>query len=507
MRKSHELMINIYIAAYVVLLMLFCIGSSPLVKLTATDSSVFITMGRGMLSGKIMYKDLFDHKGLYMYFLNFLGALSGRSLMGLFIVETVFMFACAMIVYALFSMYASQKVSFAGMQIFLLFALRHGNMEGGNLTEEYTLVFQLFSVYLVARYLNSGRTAHPAPYMFLHGIAAGIVLFLRPNMIMMWGAVAILVGVDLLGHKDFRGFLRNLAAGLLGMLAGTAPVILYLVVNDAVKDAVFAVFTYNTIYTASGTGLLKFIQRVVMTLTDKRQTVLIASVFVSAVIMFMKRRTPYFYAMLFMCVISVSLSGRRFGHYYMQFIPFCLPLAYEAAYELNLLAESPLSMLNSKIIVFALLCVTLITGKMTGLITGSRALLGFMPAVKTGMGQFVRHNEPYYSGDEKVLVTGNMSELYNDLGVIPHERYFYTPSMTEIGSGDKFFGAFPEAIGAQTASIISGVNDVIFITEKGRKEIFSDSGRGDEAREVLDSMYTLLYYDEEKDIAMYGRKR
>lgn len=40
-----------------------------------TDSSVYVVMGRAMKHGKIMYKEIFDHKGLYMYFLNYIAAL------------------------------------------------------------------------------------------------------------------------------------------------------------------------------------------------------------------------------------------------------------------------------------------------------------------------------------------------------------------------------------------------------------------------------------------------
>ena len=508
MRKYSELRTNIYIAGYVLALMLLCTCSSPLVNLSYTDSSVFITMGRAMLKGKIMYKDLFDHKGLYIYFINCLSAMiSNRSFIGLFIMEVIFMFVCARIVYALFSMYTSSRVSWIGMQIFLLFAMAGSRFEGGNSTEEYTLVFQLCSIYLVAKYFHSGMSEHPANYMLFHGITASIVLFLRPNMIMMWGAIALIAGIDLLIHKNFSGFFRNLTAGLRGMLIGATPVIIYAVMNNAVKDAVFAIFTYNFIYTASGSGLSIFtlLYRIASTLAKKSQIIFIAFILLSTVIMFIKRRALYFSAMLFMCIISVSLTGYKYGHYYMQLVPFCISFAYEAAYELNLLSESPLSMLNTKIIVMIIFAITCVQGGLVDI----KAFLGIWSARNAGMEQFIKYNEPYYSDNEKVLVTGNNAVMYNLLGVIPQEKYFYTPLMKIMKTGDNIQEYdFYEAIESQITSIISGDNDVVIVTKNERGDIFSASERGEKAQEVLNSKYTLLYiyHGEYQDSYMYGRK-
>ena len=49
-------------ALYTICIMLFSAGSSPVVNSMGTDSSVFFTIGRSMLSGKVPYRDLFDHK-------------------------------------------------------------------------------------------------------------------------------------------------------------------------------------------------------------------------------------------------------------------------------------------------------------------------------------------------------------------------------------------------------------------------------------------------------------
>lgn len=489
--------INCCIAGYVLVLMLFCVNSSPLINSSGTDSSVFIVMGRALMNGKVMYKDLFDHKGLYLYFLNFLAALiSSRSLLGVFIIECIFMFVCARIVFAMFSRHADVKVSWLGMQIFMYYAFNGSVLEGGNLTEEYTLAFQLCSIYLVMLYLDSGRKYHKPLYMFLHGIAASVVLLLRPNMIMMWGAIALLVGMDLLRHKNFSGLFKNIAAGLLGMIIGAAPAIVYLVMNNAVHDAIFAMFSYNFLYTASGSGvnMRVFLARIFRTLKNKSIRFLVTSIFISTVIAFMKRKAVLYYSvMLSMCIISVSLSGRQYGHYYIQLVPFCLPLAYELAHEIAILDSFPVLM-NYKAALLGIFFLTWLSGH----IIGPTYIVKMLSSSVNTEQQITGHNKPYSSPDEKVLITGtHFAKYYYLFGVTPHVKYFYIPAND--------YNIFPDAMDAQAESLASGTNDVIIISGNG--EIYPDTGRSEDIQQVFDTQYDLIYHDGEKSIFMYGKKR
>ena len=499
MRKHSELNINCCIGVYVIFLMLFCVGSSPFMNSSSTDSSVFIVMGRAMLKGKVMYKDLFDHKGLYTYFINCLASfISGHSLIGLFLIETVFMFACARIVFAMFSKYSDIKVSWMGMQIFMYFALNSSVLQNGNLTEEYSLIFQLCSIYLVAIYLDSGNKKHKPVYMFFHGIAASVVLFLRPNMIMMWGAIALLVGIDMLKHKDFSGLFKNIAAGIAGMAAGAIPAIVYAVMNDAVQDTIFAMFRYNMLYTELDWNIKLLITRILLTLKNKTYRYLMVAIFMSVVTMFMKRRVVYYSVMLFMSIISVSLSGRQYGHYYLYLVPFCLPLAHEVAYEIDILDKSSLSLIKYRTATIVIFFLTLLSGHIIGLNSIMNALNMLPDTPGINARQLIKSNEPYYSEDEKILVTGiHYAKIYSILNVIPHEKYFYIPAGR--------YEDFPDALDSQAASIISGINDVIIITQADR-EIYPETGRSKEIKQVLESKYNLLFYDEKSNMAMYGRK-
>ena len=93
MTKHKDLL---FIAGISFFIMAFCTTSSFLYHANIdTDTNAYITMGRGLFQGKILYVDLFDHKGPLLYFLYGLSTLlfSG-SYIGSYILESLF-FNCS----------------------------------------------------------------------------------------------------------------------------------------------------------------------------------------------------------------------------------------------------------------------------------------------------------------------------------------------------------------------------------------------------------------------------
>jgi hypothetical protein len=73
---------NIYIAliVYTFCLLFFCSKMSPLYAFNEwVDVNAYFTMGKGMMNGHVLYKDLFDHKGPLLYFIYGLGYLIDKA--------------------------------------------------------------------------------------------------------------------------------------------------------------------------------------------------------------------------------------------------------------------------------------------------------------------------------------------------------------------------------------------------------------------------------------------
>lgn len=203
-------------------------------------------------------------------------------------------------------------------------------------------------------------------------------------------------------------------------------------------------------------------------------TLLLSVIATSFVLMLKKRRdflvTKYYFAMLIMTLVSVALSGRRYGHYFESLVPFCIPFAYWAA-----------SKIKSDWYKFSAVTLAIIM-----IVMGVMGMRGNNMRKILPIDEFVKRNQPYHSENERVLVT-HRSMFYNVLGVIPQEKYFYIPSNK--------YDIFPEPRDAQVASILSGVNDVIIVVRrKGENDIYPETGKSREINEVLEQKYDLLYY-------------
>ena len=71
------------------LVLVLCSKTSPLFVLNDwMDANIFFTMGKSMLSGKVLYRDVFDHKGPVLYLLYGLGwLLDHTGFTGVFVLE------------------------------------------------------------------------------------------------------------------------------------------------------------------------------------------------------------------------------------------------------------------------------------------------------------------------------------------------------------------------------------------------------------------------------------
>lgn len=71
------------------LVLALCSKTSPLYAFNDwMDANIFFTMGKSMLSGKVLYRDVFDHKGPVLYLLYGLGwLLDHTGFTGIFVLE------------------------------------------------------------------------------------------------------------------------------------------------------------------------------------------------------------------------------------------------------------------------------------------------------------------------------------------------------------------------------------------------------------------------------------
>ncbi len=99
-----------------------------------------------MLNGYIPYRDFYDLKGPYFFFIQALGQLIGKGHVGIFILQILSLFIALILIYKIGRLYISGRKTIG---IIVFFLLAHISMLwGGNCLEEFTLPLDLLVIYL-----------------------------------------------------------------------------------------------------------------------------------------------------------------------------------------------------------------------------------------------------------------------------------------------------------------------------------------------------------------------
>lgn len=225
-------------------LLLFSLWTSPFFKLWyGCDASFFTLVGRGITEGKVPYRDFFDLKGPYFFFVEALGQLFAKARHGAFIIQVPFAFLSLVLIYEICNLFVKKKIS-----LFICLVYLWGNITtlwGGNTLEEFILPVMLgclyYTLYLLTK-KNHTLDNLPVSNQVILGVALGISLFSKISCgAPVLGIIAAIIFSNLV-HKNPKRLLFNLLYILFGFALAILPVILYFGINSSLNDMFYCVF-------------------------------------------------------------------------------------------------------------------------------------------------------------------------------------------------------------------------------------------------------------------------
>ena len=225
-------------------LLLFSLWTSPFYRLWyGCDASFFTLVGRGILSGKIPYRDFFDLKGPYFFFVEALGQLMAHDRLGAFLIQIPFAFASLVLIYEICLLFITKKKA-----IFIMIVYLWGNITtlwGGNTLEEFALPLSFLCLYIVLKaVVREKKSLSDLPFstILLLGICLGIDILAKISVAApILGIIAAVLYFDLCA-KNFRGFFLNILYIILGVSIAALPPIIYFGMNGALSDMLLCVF-------------------------------------------------------------------------------------------------------------------------------------------------------------------------------------------------------------------------------------------------------------------------
>lgn len=242
------------LAIYTVLFLFFCSKLSPLYPTNEWgDINVYFNVGKGMFSGMTLYSEIFDHKGPLIFIIYGLGSLvSNSSFIGVFIIFV------AMWIVAMFATFFTAKLFLKDSNAFILTLLcpivyRGYILEGGS-AEEIIMLLAIISIYFFVKYFIGSEAKHKPLYMFIHGVLSSATLMIKLNLVVFWFFPLLFIFLYLLYKKEYKNFLQNCVAYLIGFCTILVPICLYFIANGALAEAYQVYIELNKEYAASSTN-------------------------------------------------------------------------------------------------------------------------------------------------------------------------------------------------------------------------------------------------------------
>lgn len=208
------------------------------------DSNCFFTVGKSMLNGKVLYRDIYEQKGPWLYFLH-AGAylISPKSFFGVYLLElgagTAFLYFAAktLSLYQVRGIYV--VLPLWGAAIYASRSFCHGDS-----VEELVLPIFMICIYLSERSFCLQKTLTVKQW-FTVGVLAGLVLWMKFNLVGFFVGWALVPLCKTLRQNGILGVLKTVGAVLLGVLVPTVPVFIYFGSARALGDLWTAYFYNN----------------------------------------------------------------------------------------------------------------------------------------------------------------------------------------------------------------------------------------------------------------------
>lgn len=198
-----------------------------------SDANIYFSAGKGMLGGRVMYRDLYDHKGPVIYGLHALCALiSPGGFTGVYLLEVLMAAWFVTVACRLCVLYGGEKAAPALAAVMALCVYTSYSFQAGDSAEELALPLMLYSLYDL---LRLRRTSAPmtSKGLMVQGFLLGCVFWTKFTLCGVQGAVMLWLIAIGWRRGGFRAAIHCLGWLMTGFALATLPWLVYFGVNGA----------------------------------------------------------------------------------------------------------------------------------------------------------------------------------------------------------------------------------------------------------------------------------
>ncbi len=444
---------------------------------SGTDSSVFKTVAFMMDKGYMPYRDTFDHKGPWIYILNWIGDRIS-AYRGIWVVEFINLYLTFAGIYKIARLKCGKICS--AVTLLVAASLLFTWFKGGNYTEEYALPFITVSLYIFLDYLLNQKAGRCR--LIVCGLSFGAVCLLRVNMISVWIVFCMAIFIKCIFEKKYSELRRFVGFFMSGFCIIVIPVMLWLFMNHALQDFWEEYIRFNLVYTSAAGGRALFSAKWEAFFEFSDQPVLL---FCTVISVYMCRRDDKLLYGLYICYVFVtllliSMAGMTYGHYGMILVPAAaFPVASLFGLTGKVFTESA-GELVQVLITACFLCVIVLPDWL-GLAESLPKIYSDRETEHTSgvVNAVCRVIEENTSEEDRISVYGNWDIIYIRSGRVHATRYSYQYPIGDVMPGilDEYWEELerelPEVIVVQPGQYDRSMAD--FVTAHGYQIIWEEN--------------------------------
>lgn len=213
------------------------------------DANCFFTLGRGIIHGKVPYRDLYEQKGPLLYFLYALAALiSEKSFTGAWIIECVMASLFAIFSWKTAKLFTDPPlyaISLVPLLLGLTYTVRVFNF-GGN-AEELCFPLLTISLYFGLKAIAKGDGLPGNGEAFICGIMAAALFWIKYTFMGFMAGFCLYILVMALMQKKFAKLWSLVWRFIAGFAALSVPILIYFLANGAL-NSLWEAYFYNNIF-------------------------------------------------------------------------------------------------------------------------------------------------------------------------------------------------------------------------------------------------------------------
>lgn len=405
-----------------------CSKSSPLYPFNDwVDANCFFTVGKSVANGKVLYKDIYEQKGPFLYLLYAICYyISPNSFLGVYIFEILSCFSFLFISYKTLLFFCYKEIVYTIPFVAAIVYGSHTFSHGGS-AEELCLPLLALCFYFGMKSSFNNEKLSPFKW-FIMGVVVAIILWTKYTLLGIFIGTWIFFLVYCARRKDLISFLLCQIPLLLGIALGSLPVILYFAHHNALPD-LFQVYFHNNIFlyptadrnSAESHGFMYYLKR---TINDFSKPIILMILG----IIFLIRRRPclYFFLTTLATTTFFIFCGGKVYVYYSFILSVFTPLGMVLIFKGVRVVTSIVKAFNTKpnlkrtaLGIYLLLC----------------AVILFVQCNNTYLIKYKKSDMPQYIFNDIISQTENPTLLnygfldggfYTVSGIIPNCKYFCT---------------------------------------------------------------------------------